>query len=153
MGEIDTTRGNRGHEEAGDGPAAVGMSLDLGVGILVREGKRIRLRPETLGVLATLIERSGAVVRQEELRSLVWGTRFGNDAGPKQCIRELRRLLDGSSSEPRCIETVGRSGYWLLVGQRSGRTKSSRWPSQITTTTRLTAGSSGEFDPHPARCR
>ena len=94
------------------GPA---LSLDLGDGTLVRGGARLRLRPKTLGVLRVLVERRGAVVRQEELKSLVWGTRFGNDAGPKQCIRELRRLLEDSPDAPRCIETVGRSGYRLLV--------------------------------------
>lgn len=107
--EIEASLGE--DDRAWDGP----VTLDLAEGVLEVGGARIRLRPKTLAVLAVLIERRGRVVRQDELRTLVWGTRFGNEAGPKQCIRELRRLLGDSPTEPRCIETVGRLGYRLLV--------------------------------------
>ena len=92
-----------------------GIRLDLADGALVRDGARTRLRPKTLGVLLALIEQKGGVVGPDALRRRVWGTRFGNDAGPKQCIRELRRLLGDTAAAPRCIETVGRLGYRLLV--------------------------------------
>lgn len=84
------------------------LRLDLAEGTLDCEGKRLRLRPKTMAVLAALAERPGAVLRQDDLRRLVWGRQFGNDAGPKQCIRELRKLLGDA-----CIETVGRAGYRL----------------------------------------
>lgn len=89
--------------------------LYLPEGILERGDLRVRLRPKTMDVLKVLIDRHGSFVRQDELRSLVWATRYGNDAGPKQCIRELRRLLGDTSANPRFIETIGRAGYRLLT--------------------------------------
>jgi DNA-binding winged helix-turn-helix (wHTH) protein len=91
------------------------LSLDLARGVLVRDGVAIHLRPKTLAVLAALVESRGAVIGRDELRRTVWGVIHGNDAGPKQCIRELRGLFRDPASGPRLIETVGRRGYRLLV--------------------------------------
>ncbi len=89
------------------------VELDIAGGALRREGETLPLRPKTLAVLLALIERQGETVSQDELRRLIWGNRHGSDAGPKQCIRELRRLLGDSATAPRFIETVGRYGYRL----------------------------------------
>ena len=87
--------------------------LDLNAGIVTCDGVAFRLRPKTLAVLAALVARRGTVVSHDMLRDMVWGRRFGNEAGPKQCIRELRRVLGNSAAEPVFIETVGRRGYRL----------------------------------------
>ena len=88
--------------------------LDASAGTLWRGMEPILLRPKTLGVLEFLIERDGAVVGPDELRDRVWGRRHGNENGPKQCIRELRRLFGDSLGAPRFIETVGRLGYRFI---------------------------------------
>ena len=87
--------------------------LDLEAGTLTCDDVVSRLRPKTLAVLAALAARPGAVVSHDTLRDTVWGRRFGNEAGPKQCIRELRRVLGDSATQPVFIETVGRHGYRL----------------------------------------
>lgn len=109
--EIESGGGGRRPGNAGV-PHVV---LDLASGVLTCDGVASRLRPKTLAVLAALAARSGAVVSHDMLRDLVWGRRFGNEAGPKQCIRELRRVLGDSAAEPIFIETVGRRGYRLLA--------------------------------------
>lgn len=91
------------------------IELDIAGGTLLRGNEAKPLRPKTLAVLVALIERQGEVVSQNELRRLVWGDRHGAEAGPKQCIRELRRLLDDSADGADFIETVGRQGYRLLA--------------------------------------
>lgn len=90
------------------------IKLDISAGLLISEGIARKLRPKTLAVLVALIERQGDVVCQQDLRGLVWGNRHGSDAGPKQCVRELRRLLGDDASAAGHIETVGRQGYRLL---------------------------------------
>ncbi|MBU2961461.1 AAA family ATPase [Citreicella sp. C3M06] len=89
------------------------ITLDHSRGLLSLDGAELPLRPKTLAVLAALVERQGEVVSQEELRRMVWGVSHGSHAGPKQCIRELRRLLSTSHEGTDLIETVGRQGYRL----------------------------------------
>ncbi|MEP5040021.1 winged helix-turn-helix domain-containing protein, partial [Roseibium sp.] len=89
------------------------IELDISRGELLRDGVANRLRPKTLAVLAELRAREGEVVSQDELRNTVWGRQHGRETGPKQCIRELRRLLGDSAQTPGFIETVGRKGYRL----------------------------------------
>lgn len=98
------------------------IELDIAGGALLLGGQATRLRPKTLAVLVALIERQGEIVSQDDLHRLVWGNRHGADAGPKQCIRELRRVLgDGAP----LIQTVGRQGYRLCrpVALRGARPK------------------------------
>ncbi|WP_138472734.1 AAA family ATPase [Poseidonocella sp. HB161398] len=91
------------------------IELDIASGELLCDGAAHRLRRKTLAVLVALMERQGEIVSQDELRQMIWGSRHGSDAGPKQCIRELRRLLEDSPGAPRFIETVGRQGYRLVA--------------------------------------
>ncbi|WP_411053338.1 winged helix-turn-helix domain-containing protein, partial [Tritonibacter sp. SIMBA_163] len=60
-----------------------------------------------------LIEQQGEVVSTADLRRMIWGNSPGNEAGPKQCIRELRRMLVDNAKDTGLIETVGRRGYRL----------------------------------------
>ncbi len=107
------------------------VELDISRGELLRDGVAMRLRPKTLAVLAELHARRNEVVSQNDLRNAVWGQQHGRETGPKQCIRELRRLLDDNPGSPRFIETVGRRGY-RLVGRidllNSGRDDSGPAP-------------------------
>lgn len=77
------------------------------------DGEAVRLRPKTLALLMELHARQGEVVSQNELRNAVWGQQHGRETGPKQCVRELRRLLADTAGTSEFIETVGRQGYRL----------------------------------------
>ena len=100
------------------------IKVNLCEGILLCGDVKRRLRPKTLSVLVALIEQQGEVVSTADLRRMIWGNGPGNEAGPKQCIRELRRMLDDSGQDTGLIETVGRRGYRLtrpvtLIGAAS----------------------------------
>jgi len=56
--------------------------LDADTGVLTCDGVPSRLRPKTAAVLTALVVRRGAVVSHDVLRDVVWGRRFGNEAGP-----------------------------------------------------------------------
>ncbi|UYO73986.1 AAA family ATPase [Halomonas qinghailakensis] len=89
------------------------IEVNLCEGILLCGEVQMRLRPKTLSVLVALIEQQGEVVSTADLRRMIWGNGPGNEAGPKQCIRELRRMLDNNAQDTGLIETVGRRGYRL----------------------------------------
>ncbi|MGQ7289455.1 AAA family ATPase [Vreelandella venusta] len=100
------------------------IKVNLSEGILLCGEVQMRLRPKTLSVLVALVEQQGEVVSTADLRRMIWGNSHGNEAGPKQCIRELRRMLDDSAQDAGLIETVGRRGYRLtrpiaLIGAAS----------------------------------
>lgn len=88
--------------------------LDVANGQVVVGGRSRPIRPKTLAVLQHLIAHAGRAVSHGELRDVVWKAPHGADGGPKQCIRELRGILDDDAKAPRFIETVGRFGYRLI---------------------------------------
>ena len=99
--------------EASYGMISEHIEVNLCEGILLCGEIEVRLRPKTLSVLVALIEQQGEVVSTADLRRLIWGNGPGNEAGPKQCIRELRRVLVDNAQDSGLIETVGRRGYRL----------------------------------------
>ena len=84
---------------------------------LLKEGRRIKVRPQPLQVLEVLLERGGDVVTREELRERVWqaDTFVDFEHGLNTAIKELRAVLSDSAMEPRYIETMPKVGYRMIV--------------------------------------
>src|SRR6266481_6052308 len=84
---------------------------------LLKEGRRIKVRPQPFQVLEVLLEREGDVVTREELRERVWlaDTFVDFEHGLNTAIKELRAVLNDSATEPRYIETMPRVGYRMIV--------------------------------------
>ena len=84
---------------------------------LLKEGRRIKVRPQPLQVLEVLLERGGDVVTREELRERVWqaDTFVDFEHGLNTAIKELRAVLSDSAAEPRYIETMPKVGYRMIV--------------------------------------
>jgi len=91
--------------------------LDLEAGELRRAGTRIRLQEKPLQLLAALAEQSGHVVTREELRRRLWpdDTFVDFETGLNTAVSKLRDALSDDAQSPRCIETLPRRGYRLLV--------------------------------------
>lgn len=84
-------------------------------GELLRAGSPIKLQPQPARVLEVLATRSGEVVSREEIRQLVWGDSFVDfDASLNFCIKQIRRALEDSATEPRYVETIPKRGYRFL---------------------------------------
>ncbi len=83
-------------------------------GRLWREDECLPIRLKSLAVLCYLIEHRDRVIGRDELAQAIWPGRFGAEVAPKQCILELRKLLEDSARLPRFIETVGRYGYRFI---------------------------------------
>ncbi|HET7109009.1 MAG TPA: winged helix-turn-helix domain-containing protein [Candidatus Acidoferrum sp.] len=84
---------------------------------LLKEGRRIKVRPQPLQVLEVLLERGGEVVTREELRERLWhaDTFVDFEHGLNTAIKELRAVLSDSATEPRYIETMPKVGYRMIV--------------------------------------
>ena len=84
---------------------------------LLKEGRRLKVRPQPFHVLMVLLERDGDVVTREELRERVWqaDTFVDFEHGLNTAIKELRAALNDSATEPRYIETIPKVGYRMIV--------------------------------------
>lgn len=92
------------------------FTFDPASGELRRNGNTVRLQPQPLQVLLTLVCRPGQVVTREEFRNTLWteGTNVEFDDGLNHAIRRLRDALSDTAQVPRYIETIPRRGYRLI---------------------------------------
>ncbi|HXJ12466.1 MAG TPA: winged helix-turn-helix domain-containing protein, partial [Candidatus Limnocylindrales bacterium] len=93
---------------------------------LLKEGRRIKVRPQPYQVLEVLLERGGEVVKREELQERMWraDTFVDFEHGLNTAIKELRAVLSDSATEPRYIETIPKVGYRMIVEVEAGETSS-----------------------------
>jgi DNA-binding winged helix-turn-helix (wHTH) protein len=78
-------------------------------------GKTVQVEPKIMTVLVALVERPGELVTREELLGRAWSGVFVTDDVLHRAIREIRRLFDDDSEQPRVIETIRKRGYRLLA--------------------------------------
>ncbi len=104
--------------------------FDTNTGELFSNDERINLRNQLMKALSLLLEKRGELVTREELREQLWGDKFvvEYDMGISACMRELRKALSDSASNPQYIQTVPKRGYRFLVETR----REGRQASQIT---------------------
>ena len=93
------------------------FELNLRTGELHQGDATTVLQEQPLRVLRMLIEREGELVTREEIKNKLWpnGTIVEFDHSINAVIRNLRRALGDSATEPKVIETVARRGYRLMV--------------------------------------
>jgi len=83
---------------------------------LRRGGSRIELSPQGVRVLAHLLEHRGALVPREELYRLLWPEgEVDMDRGLNTLIRQVRRAIGDSATEPSYIRTYPRRGYRFVA--------------------------------------
>jgi DNA-binding winged helix-turn-helix (wHTH) protein len=82
----------------------------------LRHGDReVRLDPKELAVLLELAAGAPGVVAREQLLARVWAGTSVVDNVLEQVITRLRRALGDDAKRPRCIETLPKRGYRLMV--------------------------------------
>jgi DNA-binding winged helix-turn-helix (wHTH) protein/TolB-like protein len=84
---------------------------------LRRQGRRIRLRPQSLRLLRLLVEARGEVVPRDRIQRELWEPDVFVDVeqGVNHCIKELRAALRDAADAPRFIETIPRRGYRFVA--------------------------------------
>src|SRR5215831_12179467 len=103
---------------ARDGRTRFGnCELDAASGTLLRDGRRVRIQPQPLRVLAFLVDHAGEVVSRDDLRQAIWdqATFVEFDQGLNYCIRQIRQALGDDAGEPVFIETLKKRGYQFIA--------------------------------------
>ena len=97
------------------------FELDISVGELRKNGRKLHLQEQPFQILALLLERAGDVVTREELRQKLWAadTFVDFDHGLNAAVNKLREVLGDSASSPLFIETLARRGYRFIAPVQS----------------------------------
>jgi DNA-binding winged helix-turn-helix (wHTH) protein/Tol biopolymer transport system component len=93
------------------------FELDAVSGALLRDGRRVRIQPQPLRVLAYLVDHAGEVASRDDLRQAIWdqATFVEFDQGLNYCIRQIRQALGDDAVEPVFIETLKKRGYQFIA--------------------------------------
>jgi DNA-binding winged helix-turn-helix (wHTH) protein len=93
------------------------FELDLAVGELRKQGRKIKLQDQPLQVLELLLNRPGEVVTREQLQQALWpaDTFVEFDQGLNTAIKKIRLALGDSADNPRFVETIPRKGYRFIA--------------------------------------
>ena len=91
--------------------------LDVDAQELRREGRLIRLTPQTLRLLVVLTEAPAIVVSRERLRAALWAddTHVDFDRSLNSAIRKLRAALHDEADRPRYVQTLPGRGYRFIA--------------------------------------
>src|SRR6476646_9665435 len=92
--------------------------LDPHEGVLLSEGRRLRLEPKDFEILRVLVEGHGHTVGKEELLQRVWPDTFVEEGNLARHISVLRQVLGQAQSGAQYIETVHKRGYRFVAPVR-----------------------------------
>jgi DNA-binding response OmpR family regulator len=105
------------------------FEVDLGAGVLRKNGTRIRLQVQPFQVLVALLQNAGQVVTRDDLRATIWpaDSFVDFDHSLNTAVNKIRDSLDDSASNPRpppmsrCTPTcmfLYRIGVWYVPFSR-----------------------------------
>lgn len=92
------------------------IEIDLADAEIRRHGIRGKLQEKPFQLLAILVERPGAIVTREELRTRLWSgnTHMDFERRLNIAMSKLRLALGESKKNPRYVETVRGRGYRFI---------------------------------------
>lgn len=104
----------RGAQEAQHILQVADLRFDLGTLEVTRAGKLLAMTPVRRQLLEALMRKSPAVVRREELETLIWQDNVPDNDVLRSHMHMLRKSVDGNSAR-KLIKTVAGSGYRLCA--------------------------------------
>jgi DNA-binding winged helix-turn-helix (wHTH) protein len=93
------------------------VEFDSMTGEVLKDGRRVRLRPQPARALAHLLERHGELVTRAELQRAVWpdGTFVHFDYGLNSCLKQIRAALGDTRTAPGYVETLVKRGFRFVA--------------------------------------
>jgi DNA-binding winged helix-turn-helix (wHTH) protein/TolB-like protein len=92
--------------------------LDPEEGRLLRDGEPISLEPKVFLTLVLLVEKSGHLLKKDELMEQVWSDTVVEEGSLTRNISTLRRVLGEGYNGSQVIETLPKRGYRFAVPVR-----------------------------------
>jgi DNA-binding response OmpR family regulator len=90
------------------------VQVDLAGHRLVRDGRRIPIKPKAFDLLAFLLRHPGQVLSRDQLLQHVWGYDYAGESRTVDVhVHWLRQQIEPDPAHPRFIETVRGAGYLL----------------------------------------
>ena len=86
-------------------------TLDIEGYLLKFRGTRVPIPPREFDLLVYLITNAGTTLTPEDIYRAVWGNKYGDVSTVAVHIQRLRKRIEGSSANPRFIQTVHGFGY------------------------------------------
>ena len=88
------------------------LTIDLGTGILIRDGNDISLTPYEIRLLSIMLNNANRVVTRESLMRNIWGEDYLGDSNIlKQHIYRLRTKIEDNPRNPKIIVNHRGLGY------------------------------------------
>jgi DNA-binding response OmpR family regulator len=104
----------RGAQESSPVLQVDDLRFDLGTLEVTRAGKRLAMTPVRRQLLELLMRKSPALVRREELETLIWQDDVPDNDVLRSHMHMLRKSVDGNSAR-KLIKTITGSGYRLCA--------------------------------------
>jgi DNA-binding winged helix-turn-helix (wHTH) protein/tetratricopeptide (TPR) repeat protein len=84
---------------------------------LRKNGRTVRVRPQSLKLLTLLVRRPGELVSRADIEQVLWDreTFVDFEQGVNHCIKELRTAFGDAADSPRYIQTLPRRGYVFIA--------------------------------------
>jgi len=89
--------------------------VDPATGKIQRGGETVKLAPKVMDVLLYLCDRSGKVVKREEIEAVVWEGVVVSYDTLTGVMKSLRKAFKDDRRNPRIIETIPKKGYRLVA--------------------------------------
>jgi DNA-binding winged helix-turn-helix (wHTH) protein/TolB-like protein/Flp pilus assembly protein TadD len=115
--------------------------LDPGEGRLLRGEQIVALTPKAFETLSLLVQKSGHLVKKDELIERIWHDTIVEESNLNVIIHTLRKALGDDPTQSKYIETVSKRGYRFVADVR-------KIPDQISVADELTATGESLPDPH-----
>lgn len=108
------------------------FKLDFDQNLLVKNGKRVPMRPQALKVLSHLAQNKGKVISKEELGKILWNQINVDEAQSiNVLIRVIRTTLGDNPKDPSIIETIPRRGYRFIGKNLKEEQESKKYPQKF----------------------
>jgi DNA-binding winged helix-turn-helix (wHTH) protein len=78
---------------------------------LLRGGESLHLSPKAFELLLLLVESRPAALSKADLQARLWPDTFVSEANLPGLVKEIRKVLDDDSREPRFVRTLHAFGY------------------------------------------
>src|SRR5262245_50601219 len=91
------------------------FQLDTVKRVLLHDNSPVQLPSRAFDVLLALVEHNQCVIDKDELMQLVWGERVVEENNLTRHISTLRKALEESPNDHRCIVTVPGRGYSFVA--------------------------------------